>query len=646
MTSQSFEQVLNAVPAEGSLTPAWKKFVKTKFFVQVQRAPDNNPRNFSLHVAADPAGGEPAVLISEERERLNRQHGNATAALYGADIVKLLTDDAAILVALSDRAFQIATERVAWLKAGLQAAQARAAERSAGSAQTATPAVPFEPLLQRAGAVPPDMAALAPRSVGLPRAGLSFEVPGIWRESPSPNGLMFFDAGSGAKVDASATLRSDLSLEQWLQLRSAQFAQDMPFMRKRGPAYQLQGEQLGCLVTEYSGSFPGSGIDSCCLLACFQIDGSVAAMVITAPTPVFERDAQLYAWLLGQVRLGPGAEPAAPAARAPAAIAVDHAHDFASAVDSEAPPIFGFTMHGRLGRLRAMAYCFGVMLPLMALAMASALLGKAGMILIGVAVAIAVFFSLRVLVLRMHDINWSGKWLLAPIVLAGAAGALQKPQMAAFVGAALWLLMAVSLYLVPGSESDNDYGAAPPPNTTAVKVGAVLCIAVQLLALFGQSRLSGTRAEAAGELHTFTGPDKLFTLKMPGKPREVPTPAHVKARMGDVTARQFHLVHDKRTYVVQVIDYKINVDAGDMLDLAESKIVGPEGSATVSKSIQVNGLNGREVRATSLDGGMRGGRLFWIDRSLVMVLMAAPLAAGNEQAMEAYFGSLVFAPRP
>ena len=667
MTSQSFEQVLNSVPAQGSFTPAWKKFVKTKFFVQVLRAVDNNPRNFSLHIAPDPDSGKPSVLISEQRERLNRQHGNATAALYGADIVKLLADDAAILVALSDRAFEIASARVAWLRAGILAAQARAAESSVPAASgeaapavtlekapVAAPPAPFVPLLGRAGEPLPDMAALMPRAVGLPTAGLTFEVPGAWQETPNVKGLIFFDAESGTKVEASAILRLAVSMPQWLQMRADQMALDMPFMRVCGPAYRLGaphwGERIEGMATEYSGSFPGSGIESCCLLACIRMEGVLVSLIITAPSAVFEQSAELYKWLLGQVDLGPPGQAAPPTPRAPAggSIAAKADADNASLIDAEPPAVFGVTMHGRLGRLRAMAYGFAIMLPLAAIAIASALMGTAGMILIGVVMVIAVFLSLRVLVLRLHDINWSGKWLWAPILLSGLAGALQKPQLVAFVGGAFWLLVGVSLYLIPGSETDNDFGPPPPDNSTAIKVCAALCIVLQLGALFGSSRLPGRSSSTtlAGSSYTFTTDDKALTVQLPAKPREVPTPAHVQARMGDVSARQFHLEDDKRIYMVQVIDYKLNNNGEEMLELAESRIVGPEGTAMLQKDIEVNGYRGREVRAASLDGRRRGARLFMIDKRLIMVMMEAPLAPGNDAAMDRYLNSVVLKTRP
>jgi hypothetical protein len=130
MTSETFEQVLIAAQAEGSLTSAWKKFVNTKFFVPVVRSADNDPKKFTLHLANGPEHGGPAVRISEVRERLEQAQGATLATLSGADVVRMLHAEAAILVALNDRAFTIARDRVDWLKKGIEAAQARAAAGS------------------------------------------------------------------------------------------------------------------------------------------------------------------------------------------------------------------------------------------------------------------------------------------------------------------------------------------------------------------------------------------------------------------------------------------------------------------------------------------------------------------------------------
>ena len=64
MVSESFEHVLKAAQLAGSLTPAWKKFIKTKFFVAILRSPDDDPKNFLLSVSRHPVDGKPVVIIN------------------------------------------------------------------------------------------------------------------------------------------------------------------------------------------------------------------------------------------------------------------------------------------------------------------------------------------------------------------------------------------------------------------------------------------------------------------------------------------------------------------------------------------------------------------------------------------------------
>lgn len=129
IASDTFEQVLKAAQAAGSMTPAWKKFVKTKFFVSILRSPDDDPKNFLLDITRNPADGKPVVFISEVRDRLDQHHGDGVVAVPGADIVSRLNDEAGILVELADGIFSISRKRIRWLLSGIDAARARMATR-------------------------------------------------------------------------------------------------------------------------------------------------------------------------------------------------------------------------------------------------------------------------------------------------------------------------------------------------------------------------------------------------------------------------------------------------------------------------------------------------------------------------------------
>lgn len=149
-----------AAKAAGSLTPAWKKFIKTKFFVAILRSPDDNPKNFLLSMAR-----QGTLVISEVRERLDQQQGDGIVALPGADILRRIEDHGCIEVLLSDSVFNISSKRVDWLRSGIKVTTARIAIRKILFA--AAPAAPL-PVLRVASAsaqapdIPPPLKSFAP----------------------------------------------------------------------------------------------------------------------------------------------------------------------------------------------------------------------------------------------------------------------------------------------------------------------------------------------------------------------------------------------------------------------------------------------------------------------------------------------------
>jgi uncharacterized membrane protein YhaH (DUF805 family) len=132
---------------------------------------------------------------------------------------------------------------------------------------------------------------------------------------------------------------------------------------------------------------------------------------------------------------------------------------------AEALPEFGelkaFTTDGRIGRLRYLA-C----LPLFGIAggffAASEILGGLLMVLVGIAVAVVgIMFGVQ----RLHDIGWSGWLLLVTLV--------------PIVGGVFSLLM----FIIPGSTAANRFGPPPPPNSRAVKILALLWVAMIVIGI-------------------------------------------------------------------------------------------------------------------------------------------------------------------
>lgn len=153
--------IATAGKAAGSLGPAWKMFIKTKFFVAILRSPDDDPKNFLLHMKR--AGGAATLLISEVRERLDPALGDAIIPISGTDIVCRIEDEGAIDVALADGCYSISKKRVEWLRSGIKMTKERIEIRQRLAA--AAPAAPM-PVLRRApepAAGPPSaLPALAP----------------------------------------------------------------------------------------------------------------------------------------------------------------------------------------------------------------------------------------------------------------------------------------------------------------------------------------------------------------------------------------------------------------------------------------------------------------------------------------------------
>lgn len=140
---------------------------------------------------------------------------------------------------------------------------------------------------------------------------------------------------------------------------------------------------------------------------------------------------------------------------------------------AETLPEFGelkaFTTDGRIGRLRYLAWSMVLMLaclPLFGIAggffAASEILGSLLMVVVGIAVAVVgIMFGVQ----RLHDIGWSGWLLLVTLV--------------PIVGGVFSLLM----FIIPGSTAANRFGSPPPPNSRAVKILALLWVAIIVLGI-------------------------------------------------------------------------------------------------------------------------------------------------------------------
>ena len=168
--------------------------------------------------------------------------------------------------------------------------------------------------------------------------------------------------------------------------------------------------------------------------------------------------------------------------------------------ETETPSAISVSLQGRIGRLRYLAFSWptivlSALLGIMA-AFTDPLHKTPGMILVIVVGVLWLWMPLRLMALRMHDLNQSAKWLLALILLPGLCFAAGKPQMGAVCSGFFWVV-ALFLILLPGSESDNDYGPPPGANTPLITVGAVLFLALMALGVVGNIEL-----RRSGKLHS------------------------------------------------------------------------------------------------------------------------------------------------
>lgn len=140
---------------------------------------------------------------------------------------------------------------------------------------------------------------------------------------------------------------------------------------------------------------------------------------------------------------------------------------------AEALPEFGelevFSIEGRIGRLRYLAWSLVLMLAALALfgvasmgLAISEMVGSVLIALVGIGMAVV---SVQIGVQRLHDIGWSGwLWLINLVPIVGG-------------------VFALLLLIIPGTTGANRYGPPAPPNSRAVKLLAWLWLLVPVLGI-------------------------------------------------------------------------------------------------------------------------------------------------------------------
>jgi len=120
-----------------------------------------------------------------------------------------------------------------------------------------------------------------------------------------------------------------------------------------------------------------------------------------------------------------------------------------------------FTAAGRLGRIRYLMYTMGVGLVGGIIAMMLMMIPVVG-IFLGIAVYVGLMgITILLTIQRCHDFNKNG-WLSLLILIP---------------------LVSLIFYFWPGTKGENNHGHQPPPNSTAIKIGAFLLLGLFVLSI-------------------------------------------------------------------------------------------------------------------------------------------------------------------
>lgn len=114
-----------------------------------------------------------------------------------------------------------------------------------------------------------------------------------------------------------------------------------------------------------------------------------------------------------------------------------------------------FTSNGRLGRLRYILYLLGISLVGGILAILLFMIPFVGPFLGGAVYIGLIVVSVLLTIQRCHDFDKTG-WLTLLLLVP---------------------LVSLIFYFIPGTKGSNQYGLLPPPNSTAIKIGAFILIA-------------------------------------------------------------------------------------------------------------------------------------------------------------------------
>lgn len=498
-----------------------------------------------------------------------------------------------------------------------------------------------------------DISELKPREVLLESLGLEMYVPARWREVKNKKSLKFTDVETKTIVEVSGLLRKNTSLETWMAQRLPHVKQEMPYLTQVGESYAVSGTswrgKIQAMATEYRGRIAGDEEDSIYLICCYRSAHSVLAICIRAQAQVFEAQRSVFRWLLEKVDIN---EPLPEFDKN--GVAKNFAHNGAVNYDDSsdsAPPMFSLSFSGRLGRLRYIVYSFMAILPLFVLMIAAAVIGKewldGKLVLFAMLMVVIFIMQLRPLVLRLHDLNLSGKWILAPCLIPAIAAVVGRPELI-ILASVVWIVGYFATWLVPGSADTNDFGAPCPPNSKAITISAVVLIILSVIGNAStykaykakRTELEASSGSSSQSGYGFTPKDQSFSINFPKAPRE-DSLTNFNKNAGLSAVEMYSLDNGAHKYLVQRMSFQTEPsEKSQVLDRISDAMMQSSRAQLISeKRLRVNGIAARELRVKIPNGSYQNYRFLFAKANLFMLMVESRADHENATEIEAFLNS-------
>ena len=494
-----------------------------------------------------------------------------------------------------------------------------------------------------------DVSSLKSRHVTHAGLGVELFVPSAWQEMRNDKALKFVEQAAGIVVELNGRRRDDMSLESWMAMRLPLVTQEMPFLTKISETLEVKGrnwrDQIIGNVTEFRGRFPGDDVDSIYQICCIQTSKRLIAVCIRAPISNFDEQRALFKWLTEGVE---GYEIPSRSEGQNSGGARE-GQVFESLRVGDAPSFFSLSFAGRLGRLRFIVYSFMTAFAFVFMGIIAALLAREpSFILIATAVVLYIIMIYRPIVLRMHDFNMSGKWLLGLFLLLGTASVSRHAgflMMANIVNLVFYLIV---LFL-PGSSDTNDYGDPCPPNLTSIKVTAWILIALSVMAAFASFKYArnsnfsfgGAKATAVKSGYGFTPENRSFTINFPVMPKEELAAAASAKGPGMDEVHIYDAQNNNFQYLVQEIGFE-NLPPDQSMALtkfADYFAARLGGEILETQRTMQGAFSARAVKIRLANGDQQDFRLFFVGKKLFVLGVQSPKDRLNSNEADTFFDS-------